>query len=184
MCSSLPSTFLELNGQDLRREPLEVRKATLASCCVSCQHGVRLNEHIADPGDSCSSTPASWGLRASSRSGWAHAIAQAVTATGSSSRTRQRLRSGGRQRRTGAGGGGGDQRKPKTVQVAAELVHGPVGDAAGPVQLFSSLRRGSGNAGGQLRGPTMKPPPVACSIRLRIRVPWRPCFACAGARMS
>jgi hypothetical protein len=27
---STPSTYLELNGTDLRREPIEVRKATLA----------------------------------------------------------------------------------------------------------------------------------------------------------
>ena len=33
--------LLELNGADLRREPIEVRKATLAS-----RHGMRLNEHM------------------------------------------------------------------------------------------------------------------------------------------
>ena len=55
---------------------------------------------------------------------------------------------------------------------------------AGPVHLFSLLRRGSGNVGVQLRSPTMKPPPVAYSIRLRTHFPWRPCFGYAGARMS
>src|SRR5262245_38975987 len=34
--------LLELNGDDLRREPLEVRKATLASAAS----GLRLNEHL------------------------------------------------------------------------------------------------------------------------------------------
>ena len=35
--------LLELDGQDLRREPLEVRKATLASILRQARHGVRLN---------------------------------------------------------------------------------------------------------------------------------------------
>ena len=39
--------LLELDGQDLRREPIEVRKATLASILRQTRHGVRLNEHLA-----------------------------------------------------------------------------------------------------------------------------------------
>jgi bifunctional non-homologous end joining protein LigD len=38
--------LLELNGTDLRREPIEVRKATLASIRRQSRHGVRLNEHL------------------------------------------------------------------------------------------------------------------------------------------
>ena len=38
--------LLELDGQDLRREPLETRKATRASLLRGCRHGVRLNEHL------------------------------------------------------------------------------------------------------------------------------------------
>jgi ATP-dependent DNA ligase len=38
--------LLELNGPDLRREPIEVRKATLASILRKAMHGVRLNEHL------------------------------------------------------------------------------------------------------------------------------------------
>jgi bifunctional non-homologous end joining protein LigD len=38
--------LLELNGTDLRREPIEVRKATLASILRKSQHGVRFNEHL------------------------------------------------------------------------------------------------------------------------------------------
>jgi bifunctional non-homologous end joining protein LigD len=38
--------LIELNGDDLRREPLEVRKATLASVLAKAAPGVRLNEHI------------------------------------------------------------------------------------------------------------------------------------------
>ena len=38
--------LLELNGADLRREPIEVRKATLASILRKSRQGVRLNEHL------------------------------------------------------------------------------------------------------------------------------------------
>ena len=41
--------LLELNGTDLRREPIEVRKATLASILRRARHGVRLNEHLEHP---------------------------------------------------------------------------------------------------------------------------------------
>ena len=37
---------MELNGDDLRREPIEVRKATLASILRKSRRGVRLNEHL------------------------------------------------------------------------------------------------------------------------------------------
>jgi bifunctional non-homologous end joining protein LigD len=43
--------LLELNGQDLRREPIEVRKTTLASVLRKAGPGVQLNEHLAHPGD-------------------------------------------------------------------------------------------------------------------------------------
>jgi bifunctional non-homologous end joining protein LigD len=38
--------LIELNGDDLRRDPLNVRKATLASVLAKAGPGVRLNEHI------------------------------------------------------------------------------------------------------------------------------------------
>ena len=41
--------LLELNGTDLRREPIEVRKATLAQHPAEGRHGVRLNEHLEHP---------------------------------------------------------------------------------------------------------------------------------------
>jgi ATP-dependent DNA ligase len=41
--------LLELNGDDLRREPLEVRKATLASVLAKTRPGVQFNEHLAHP---------------------------------------------------------------------------------------------------------------------------------------
>jgi bifunctional non-homologous end joining protein LigD len=38
--------LLELDGRDLRREPLEVRKATLASVLRETGSGLQLNEHL------------------------------------------------------------------------------------------------------------------------------------------
>ena len=56
--------LLELNGKDLRREPIEVRKATLASILRKSPHGVRPNEHWSTrKAPSCSSTPAKWGWK-------------------------------------------------------------------------------------------------------------------------
>jgi bifunctional non-homologous end joining protein LigD len=53
--------LLELNGDDLRREPIEVRKATLAGILRKARHGVRLNEHLEHPGGIwCSAMPARW----------------------------------------------------------------------------------------------------------------------------
>jgi bifunctional non-homologous end joining protein LigD len=42
--------LLELDGQDLRREPLETRKVTLASLLRGCKPGLRLVEHLAHDG--------------------------------------------------------------------------------------------------------------------------------------
>ena len=38
--------LIELNGDDLRRDPLEVRKATLASVLAKAGPGLRFNEHL------------------------------------------------------------------------------------------------------------------------------------------
>jgi bifunctional non-homologous end joining protein LigD len=42
--------LIELNGDDLRRDPLEVRKATLASILAKAGPGIRFNEHIEGDG--------------------------------------------------------------------------------------------------------------------------------------
>ena len=47
--SSSPSICWSLDGTDLRREPIEVRKATLASILRKARHDVRLNEHLEHP---------------------------------------------------------------------------------------------------------------------------------------
>ena len=43
--------LIELNGDDLRRDPLEVRKATLASILAKASPGIRFNEHIESDGE-------------------------------------------------------------------------------------------------------------------------------------
>ena len=42
--------LIELNGDDLRRDPLEIRKATLASIVAKASPGLRFNEHIEGDG--------------------------------------------------------------------------------------------------------------------------------------
>ena len=42
--------LIEMDGEDLRRDPLEVRKATLASVIARVGPGIRLNEHIEEDG--------------------------------------------------------------------------------------------------------------------------------------
>jgi bifunctional non-homologous end joining protein LigD len=44
--------LIELNCDDLRRDPLEVRKATLASVLAKAGPGIRFNEHIEGDGPS------------------------------------------------------------------------------------------------------------------------------------
>jgi bifunctional non-homologous end joining protein LigD len=63
--------LLELDGTDLRREPIEVRKATLASILRKSRPGVRLNEYLEHPeGASSSSVPARWGWKELFLSDW------------------------------------------------------------------------------------------------------------------
>ena len=42
--------LIELNGEDLRRDPLQVRKATLASIVAKARPGIRFNEHLEGDG--------------------------------------------------------------------------------------------------------------------------------------
>src|SRR5262250_193263 len=51
--------LIELNGDDLRRDPLEVRKATLASIVAKAQPGIRFNKHMEGDCPTSSPTPAS-----------------------------------------------------------------------------------------------------------------------------
>jgi len=54
--------LIELDGEDLRSEPLIVRKATLASLLSRTREGIRLNEHVehADGVDRDTSARSAW----------------------------------------------------------------------------------------------------------------------------
>jgi bifunctional non-homologous end joining protein LigD len=54
--------LIELDGDDLRRDPLEVRKATLASLIARSGPGIRLNEHIEEDGPTVFSHACKLGL--------------------------------------------------------------------------------------------------------------------------
>jgi bifunctional non-homologous end joining protein LigD len=49
-CFYTPSDLIELNGDDMRRDPLEVRKATLRGMLAKAGPGTRFNEHIEGDG--------------------------------------------------------------------------------------------------------------------------------------
>ena len=75
--------LIELNGADLRRAPLEVRKATLANVLAGASQGIWSNDHIEGDGPIVFKHPASWGSKAWSRSGRARLTAAAACAVGS-----------------------------------------------------------------------------------------------------
>jgi bifunctional non-homologous end joining protein LigD len=85
--------LIELNGDDLRRDPLNVRKATLASVLARAAPGLRLNEHLdEEDGPIVFAHACKLGLRASFRSAAIPAIVQGARRTGSSRRIRRRRR--------------------------------------------------------------------------------------------
>jgi len=61
--------LLELNGDDLRRDPLEVRKATLASIVAKARPGIRFNGISMATARPSSPMRARWGSKVSCRSG-------------------------------------------------------------------------------------------------------------------
>jgi len=83
--------LLELDGTDMRREPIEVRKATLASILRKSRTGVRLNEHLEHPeGEVVFRHACKMGLEGGScPNGSARATGRAARRIGSSSRTRR-----------------------------------------------------------------------------------------------
>jgi ATP-dependent DNA ligase len=60
--------LIELNGDDLRRDPLEVRKTTLASVLAKAHLGIPFNEHIEGDGPTVFARLQNGVLKASSRS--------------------------------------------------------------------------------------------------------------------
>jgi bifunctional non-homologous end joining protein LigD len=49
--SSCTPYLLELDGRDLRREPIERRKGLLMRLLAKAPVGLQVNDHIAEPGD-------------------------------------------------------------------------------------------------------------------------------------
>jgi len=80
--------LIELNGDDLRRDPLEVRKATLASVLAKAGPGIRFNEQPRAMGRPSSPMPASLASKAVCQSARTRLIAPAGRGTGSRVRTR------------------------------------------------------------------------------------------------
>jgi len=72
------SDLIELNGNDMRREPFETRKATLASLLKRAAPGLRRNEHIKADGPTVFAHGCKWASKASSRSARLPPIAPAV----------------------------------------------------------------------------------------------------------
>ena len=75
--------LIELNGDDMRREPFETRKATLASLLKRAAPGLRLNEHIEADGAIVFTHACKLGLEASCQSGRTRPTAAAARLTGS-----------------------------------------------------------------------------------------------------
>src|SRR5262245_35930271 len=94
--------LIELNGDDLRREPLDTRKATLASVLRRAAPGLRLNEHIEADGPTVFAHACKMGLEASCRSARPRRTARVARPTGSRARTRLVKRAAGRRGRLGA----------------------------------------------------------------------------------
>jgi hypothetical protein len=82
-CARGPAVTMELNGDDLRRDPLEGRKATLEMMLAKAGPGIRFNEHIEGEERLCFGTPASLASKALSRNGRAHLTAPAARPIGS-----------------------------------------------------------------------------------------------------
>ncbi len=81
--------LLELDGNDLRREPWDVRRATLTSVLRKAANGIRLSEHLASTdGEAIFQMPAPWGSKVSSPSAAIGRIDQGDRRTGLRSRTR------------------------------------------------------------------------------------------------
>ena len=75
--------LLELNGEDMRREPLEARKRQLANLLLPALVGLQFNEHIEEAGDVVFLHACKMGLKASSLSARGRPTVAAVRPTGS-----------------------------------------------------------------------------------------------------
>jgi hypothetical protein len=75
--------LIELNGDDLRYDPLESRKVTLEKMLAKAWPGIRFNEHMEATARQCSGTRASSGSKALCQSGRIRPTVPAARPTGS-----------------------------------------------------------------------------------------------------
>ena len=80
---------LEIDGDDLRQEPLERRKAHLEKVLAKAPVGIQFNEHVEFDDVTVFEAACKMGLEGSSRSGATSPIRAASLRAGSSSRTRR-----------------------------------------------------------------------------------------------
>src|SRR5262245_30917762 len=81
--NGVSSCLIELNGDDLRRDRLEVRKATLASMLAKAGPGLKFNEHIEGDGPTVLAHGCKRGLEGSVWKRQASAYRSAAALTGS-----------------------------------------------------------------------------------------------------
>jgi ATP-dependent DNA ligase len=94
--------LLELDGEDLRRSPIEMRKAGLIQLhCASRTQASRSTSTSSVPATSSTGRPAGSAANASCRGGSARRTAPADRSAGLRSRTRRRLRCGARRKNNG-----------------------------------------------------------------------------------
>jgi len=93
--------LLELDGVDLRREPIETRKATLASLLRGSRPGLRLNDHLAGDGDTVFRHACKLGLEGIESKRLGSRYRSGRCRDWLNSRTRPHRRCGGRPRKTG-----------------------------------------------------------------------------------
>jgi bifunctional non-homologous end joining protein LigD len=87
--------LLELDGVDLRQEPIEVRKRTLSRLLRRKHAGISFNRHFAWRGRSSIGTPVRSAAKASCLNGSGRPTGQGARIVGSRSRTRMRPQCGG-----------------------------------------------------------------------------------------
>jgi bifunctional non-homologous end joining protein LigD len=97
--------LLEVNGEDIRGEPIEDRKRRLAGLLRLPDDGIALNEAFSGAGAVVYKHACALGCEASCRSGSAHHIARVALLIGSRSRTRRRRPCADWKRKTGTSAG-------------------------------------------------------------------------------
>jgi bifunctional non-homologous end joining protein LigD len=101
--------LIELDGEDLRRKPVEVRKATLKGLLRRARPGLAFNRHFQVDGSVVYEQACTLGCEASCRSGLGRRTDQAAPIVGSRPKTRRRqprsasMRNGGSEGRHEAG---------------------------------------------------------------------------------